>query len=130
MPNYSGLFDGQHGTPHSLLSNKTGNAETQIARVVAKRGYGRAALRELMIELTGAAAGAAALVQRKRVLAEANLSENVQGGVRTIETKDIINRVTASADETNIEAALDLSSQPGTYVDDDGGNGGGGKLGV
>lgn len=129
MPAYSGLFDGHHGTPHALLTNKTGNAETMLARLFAGRGYDRAKLRELMIELTGAAAGQAALVQRKRVQAEANLSQNVQGGLRTIETFDVVNRVTASADETNIEAALALSSQPSSYPADASGNGGGGKLG-
>lgn len=128
MAAYSGLFDGEGGSPHALLTNKTGNAETMVARLLANRGYGRASLRELMLTLNGAAAGSTALVNRKRVQATANLSQNVQGGLRTIETIDVINRVTTAADKTNIDGALALSSQP-TYATDLSGNGGGGKLG-
>lgn len=131
MTSYSGLYDGQHGEPHALLSStvKKGNAETQLARVLSRRNYGRGKLRELMLTLTGAAAGATAAQSHSRVQAAQNLSENVQGGARTIETFESVNRATTSADETAIEAALAQTSQPTTYVADASGNGGGGKLG-
>lgn len=127
---YSGLFNGVHGDGHALLTNKIGNAQTMLARLFANRTYGRAAYAELMATLTGAAAGGAAAASHKRVQAAANLSANVQGGVRTIETFSAINRNTTAADESDIEAALALSSQPAAYIADASGNGGGGKVGV
>lgn len=131
MAAYSGLFDGVHGEPHALLSSsvKKGNAETMLARVFGKRAYGRAKLRELMVELTGAAAGQAALASHKRVAWTPELEGITGGGLVAIETYESVDRVTAAGDETIIEAALQLSSQPTTYVDDESGNGGGGKLG-
>lgn len=131
MPAYSGLWNNEYNEDHSLLSSsvKKGNAETMVARQLSKRTYGRAALRELMITLTGAAAGSAALATHKRVEGVRELDDNLQGGLRPIETFEAVNRNTAAADETRIEAFLEQSSQPSTYATDAGGNGGGGKLG-
>ena len=130
MTSYSGLYNGRHGEAHSLLSTKTGNTETALARVFGKRPADRAVFRELMVTLIGAAAGGAASVNQLRVKSNADVNGNVQGGLRVIETKSLINRVTTAADVTNINNALQLSSQPTTYVDDLSGNGGGGKLGA
>lgn len=127
MASYSGLFDGVHGSAHALLTNKTGNAETMIARLFSKKSGQRAVLRELMVTLTGATAGSTAAVTNKRVQAAADVDNNVQGGARVIETDTLVNRVTTSADATRILGALQLSSQP-TYPVDASGNGGGGKL--
>uniref|UniRef100_A0A6H1ZBP9 Uncharacterized protein n=1 Tax=viral metagenome TaxID=1070528 RepID=A0A6H1ZBP9_9ZZZZ len=131
MPSYSGLFDGVNGTPHSLLSDavKIGNAQTQIARVLAKRPYGRGVLRELMLTLNGAAAGEAALDTHKRVEWTPDQEGVTGGGLVAIETFTGITRVTTADDKTDIDRMLALSSKPTTYVADAAGVGGGGKLG-
>lgn len=131
MASYSGLYDGVYGTPHALLSSsvKTGNAETALGRVFGKRPYGRAKLRELIVELVGAAAGQAALASHKRVQASTPVEGVFGGGLVPIETYKSVDRVTAAGDVTVIENALQLSSQPSTYVADASGNGGGAKLG-
>jgi hypothetical protein len=131
MPSYSGLYDGIHGTPHSLVSStmQIGQFRTQIARLLRSRTYSRGSFAGLMLALSGAAAGGAALVQHKRVKSSQNLSQNDQGGLRVIETFDDVNRVTTAADETLLEAAYNLASNPSSYPVDRGGNGGGGKLG-
>lgn len=131
MPSYSGLYDGVYGQPYALLSNtaKKGNTQTQLARLLSRRTYGRAAYRELIKELIGAAAGEEAVASHSRVRAERNLLGNDLGGARAIETFTGIERNTTAADETNIEDALSQQTQP-TYAVDASGNGGGGKLGV
>jgi len=129
VTSYSGLYNGRHGEAHSLLLTKTGNTETALARVFGKRPADRAVFRELMVTLIGAAAGGAASVNQPRVQSNADVNGNMQGGLRVIETKSLLNRVTTAADVTNIKNALQLSSQP-TYATDLSGNGGGGKLGA
>ncbi len=129
MPSYSGLFDGHYGTPHALLTNKSGNAETQLARVASRRLYGRNSFRALLDALVGAAPGDTATATHKRVKAERNLSANVQGGVRTIETFTSVDRATDAADATRMTDAINQQTQPSTYAKDASGVGGGGKLG-
>jgi hypothetical protein len=88
--------------------------ERGIARRLNRRGMRD--VRELMLELMGVAPGAAALEQYKRVTAPAAFSLTAFGGVRTIETTDLVNRVTAAADDTTISGrVLAYSSQPATY---------------
>lgn len=130
MAGYSGLFNGVYGGDYAVLPNATGNVQTDLARVMSKKAYGRGAYRGLMLALVGAAAGEAALVTHKRVQAQRDLYENVQGGLRPIETFTEIDRDTTADDITAVEAALSLSSQPTTYPVDRSGNGGGGKLGI
>ncbi len=131
MPSYSGLYDGVYGQPYALLANTVaiGNARREIARSLAKRPYGRAVLRELMLTLNGAAAGSAALATHKRVEATDPTEGPSGGGLVNIETFTEINRNTATADKNAIDAMLSLSTKP-TYVADRSGNGGGAKLGV
>lgn len=131
MPSYSGLYDGVYGQPHSLLADtiEIGNARTQVARILAKRPYGRGVLRELMLTLNGAAAGSAALDTHKRVKWTPDLEGVTGGGLVELETFTGLNRVTVAGDKTDIDTMLTLSSKP-TYVADASGNGGGGKLGV
>ena len=130
MPSYSGLFNGVYGEDHELLSQSVakGNSQAALSKLFANRLYGRAATRELLITLIGAAAGGTAATSHKRVQANADQENNVQGGLRTIETFEAVNRVTTAADEAMFEAALEQSTKP-TYVDDESGVGGGGKLG-
>lgn len=130
MAAWSGLWDHEFGSAHTLLSNRTGNAETALSRVFGKsKSYSRAVTRELLYELLGAAAGQTALTTHKRVQAVQDLSANVMGGVRPIETFTGINRATTSADRTALRAALELTAKPTSYATDRAGVGGGGKLG-
>ena len=129
MPPFSGLFDNEFDDgPHSLQFNRP-SARRNVARLFRKRSM--AALRELIVELTGTAAGAAALVQKTRVKHEDGLDEF--GGQREVETVDILNRNTAAADATDIDTAVIVSPTaiaPSAYPVDRSGNGGGGRAGV
>lgn len=129
MAAYSGLWDGHHGEPHALLTNKTGNVDTRMARVAARRNGEAGAFNEIVRTLAAGDETDTALFQTKRVLAVVNLSQGVQGGLRTIETVDVINRATDAADSARVEAAFNLASVPSTYAADLSGNSGGGKLG-
>lgn len=130
MTSFSGLWDNEHGEPHALLSDtvKIGNAQTALSRVFANRLYGRGATRELLFALVGAAAGGTATASHKRVAAERDLENNVQGGARTIETVEHVDRVTTADDISDMKRALRLTSAP-AYAADRSGNGGGNKLG-
>lgn len=127
---YSGLWNGQYSTQHAPLGNSVNkeSAYAALTTMFGKRGYNQAKVRELIKELLGASAGATALVQRKRRKAEQDLGANVQGGLVTIETVDVINRATTAADVTRIQEALEQERAPSSYVADVSGNGGGGKL--
>lgn len=128
---YSGLWNGYYNEDHSLLTNRTGNAETRVNRAVGNRNYETGAFAETTVEVTGSAAGAnTATSSHKRVEAEQVFGNDSQGGLRTIETKEAVNRSTTAADVTRIDDAINQSSQPTTYPVDKAGNGGGGKLGV
>ena len=123
MPAWSGLFNGEHGENYALLHNVTPLRGT-LARLMRKRGM--AVNRELIDELLGAAAGAnTALVNIARKTAE----QGQQSAVATIANQTLVNRVTATADITAIEAILNTSFAPSTYPTDASGNAGGGKLG-
>ncbi len=128
---YSGLWNGHHGEQHAPLGS-TANKENIYRKIACLLGAGasneNAKVRELLLTLVGGDVTDAALSQRKRREASANLSQNVQGGVVSIETVDDINRVTAAADVTRLLAAINESTQPSSYPTDASGNGGGGKL--
>lgn len=128
MAGYSGLWDGHYNTPHSLLANDL-TLRKKISRILRKPGARK--LKELMLELNGAAAGAPAAASYKRVAAEANFSPASNGGVRTIETVTVINRNTNAADEAAIDTMLNqkFALSPSQYPVDESGNAGGGKLG-
>lgn len=131
MAAYSGLFDGVHETGHSLLTNKTGNAYTMLARVFKGSKRDRAAIGAAIAALTGTAVGGAtAAASVKQVDHTVDPSTPSNGGLRTINTVELINRVTSAADLADVDAALALSSQPSSYAVDLSGNGGGGKLGL
>lgn len=130
MASYSGLWNNEYGENYSPLGSDVniGNGRTALSRVFANRLYSRGALRELLSELLGAAAGETAVSSHKRVKAERDLEANVLGGKRTIETFIGVNRPTTADDVVLFDEALHLSSAP-NYVGDSSGNGGGGKLG-
>lgn len=88
------------------------------------------AFQKVLRALVGAAAGGAALATRSRVVAKQALNDPADiGGVVSIETVNLVNRVTTAADVTYIDSVLDKLTAPSPYAADTSGNGGGGKLG-
>ena len=87
-------------------------------------------LRRLILTLLGAASGSNAQETRTRVFArQAQTDPSLLGGAVTIETVNLINRVTTATDITNITALLNRVPAPSSYAVDVAGNGGGGRLG-
>ena len=129
MPGYSGLYNGVYGVDYAELTNTAGNGETQISRAVARRLYGRAALRGILRALVNGAVGATAQETHARVKSGVDISGPTQGGLRVIETVNDINRATVAGDVTAMEAMLTQKSQPSSYPVDRSGNGGGSKRG-
>lgn len=83
----------------SMTQYGKGGQRRIIAEILNKKS--NLALRALMVALDGVAPGAATAKTLTRV---ANSTE--LGGVRTIETETLINRVSAAGDVTNINADL------------------------
>lgn len=81
-----------------------------MTRELFRFGRRNRVVRELLDELIGAAAGATALVAVKRVAADR--VEN--GGVRTIETRNMINRATTATDRANLRAYFSEDSKIAT----------------
>lgn len=84
------------------------NSLTQVGhgfnKRVVRQALGRRsmlALREIMETLNGAVAGSTALKTRARIEANSEL-----GGARTIESVELVNRATVSADVTEINADI------------------------
>lgn len=127
MPAWSGLWNEfGEATGHSLLVNKS-SLRKRLSLLFRQRG--NAVLKELMLELNGAAAGDAALAQRTRVTATQQLTLLGNGGAVDIETVDLVNRNTTAADATDIASVLSEVKTRALQADISG-NGGGGKLGV
>jgi hypothetical protein len=127
---------GANGANVNSLSGQLVDGESGIARKIAKwlaRPQFRP-VRELMRELNGVAVGGATAVEnRSRVKAKQILNTPVaQGGLIEIETVPLLGatvagRVTATADQTRINAMIDEINAPSSYPTDPSGNGGGGK---
>lgn len=79
----------------------SGRSSCQRHASFALSRRGTAVLRELGITLNGVVAGSTAQVTRSRIEANSEL-----GGDRTIETETDINRVTAAADQTELNDNL------------------------
>lgn len=123
---YGGI--GGASEPYAMRFARSYN-ERLVSFALSRGGF--LAQRRALKALTGAAAGGAALETRAQIQAPADADS--LGGLRVVETVNLINRNTAAADETYLEAQMiDLlyGAQPATYPVDLGGNGGGGKRGV
>lgn len=90
-----GLFDGTYAFIRSKSSLRK-----VIARIFNQKSM--RSDRELISELLGAAAGDAALAELKRVAH----STTELGGVRAIETEELVDRVTTAGDVTELTADL------------------------
>lgn len=148
MSNWSGFWgDGRSTTgSYELLSGRSPN-RYHLARIFRKRGM-RMHGEVLTTLLADATPASTASVSHVRIKAERDLANNVQGGVRTIETindmqpafqgdKDAAtpnaSRAVVAADVTSlnrlVEGGAEWLRKPSTYPTDASGNGGGGKLG-
>ena len=128
---YSGLWDRQYGIPYAGLGVNTSEISSAEKKLLGIQltPRGRKVLNKLMRALNGVAAGANATSTVKQIAADVGLGQAYSGGgLRVINTVTDINRNTVAADQTFINAILDLVSAP-TYPVDASGNGGGGKGG-
>lgn len=132
MASWSGLFDGIVPTGavagHSLISTKKTNGR-HVSRLLGKQSM--RALKELMLTVTGAAAGQTAADSYARIQHEVAPGVALaNGGQRTIESVTTVNRATTSDDVTTIQDIIadEWSLTPAQYPVDLSGNGGGGRL--
>ncbi len=126
MPSFSGLADGVHGVPYTLLTTRS-VLERRIAMAFERRG-GRA-LGALAIALNGSAPGGTATATLQQVEAIQAVSGMDLGGKRGLTTRTLINRATTAADEAKLDTIYDGSFSVATYPVDKG-QGGGGKVGT
>jgi len=129
MASYSGLFDGVHGAPYTLLVNRS----TQVrhaGRVLKRRGMTRP--REAVDTIVaGSSINGAAAVTYKQVAGTVDPGNAAAGGgAVTIETvtKIAAAQTTSASDATTADKMSAFSNRPSTYPTDASGNGGGGKL--
>lgn len=132
MANWSGLFDGILPTGavagHSFISNKNAN-KRHVSRLLGKPSMRK--LKELMLTLSGAAVGQAAVDSYKRIQHEAAPGVALaNGGMRAIEAVTTVDRVTNADDLAEMKDIIDdeWALTAAQYPEDKSGNGGGGKL--
>jgi hypothetical protein len=122
--NTLGTADATTGVTSGYVQfNGIGQQDDKIAKAMRHGSSGRV-LRALWYALSGAAAGGAASVTKKRVTA--TQGGNLDGLI-PIETQTILSRNTTAADLTAIKALMDRVVYPSSYPADLSGNGGGGK---
>jgi hypothetical protein len=133
MPSYSGLWNGVYGVNYSALASN-GNTFEQNNRLrntltkLLSRDRGTRKLMSIMRALNGVAAGGTATAQFKTVASDVQRGQPlVNGGKRTIDTKNDVNRVTTSADQALINVIFDKTFAPTSYPVDRSRNGGGNK---
>ena len=117
-----GLFGDGYALSTLTQVSTTDAGKRTASQALASKG--QRSLRERMETLNGAAAGGAALKVNKRIAASAEL-----GGVRAIESENLVNRNTTAGDITEInEDVLALSTK--TYDPTPVANGDGNPLGT
>jgi len=116
---YSGLFNDNNPAGYSLLVNKT-PARNRIKILMQKQGFRE--IKELFDTLIGAASGDTAAKTFARVKDEVGA---VGGGLREIETVEVINRATTADDITLLKEFTAAVPTNTTFVADLSGNGGG-----
>ena len=103
MASYSGLFNGVHGEAYAIPFDYD-SVNRQISRTFYKTKQGNRLYRELLLTLVGVAPGQAAADSYVRASA---INDHSQlGGVRTMETVSVIDRVSAAADVTMLNALI------------------------
>lgn len=113
MPAWSGLFNDVHTGGHSLQSARS-SLKRRMNRLLRQRG--NKDVREILLTLIGVVPGSAALSQTARIEAVQGIGGALTlGGARTVETVDEVNRVTTSADVTELTAAFSESADTSAY---------------
>ncbi len=130
MPAFSGLWNGVYAENHSLLIDKSPTWR-KIARELRRRGSTK--LREVIDTVAnGSSINGAAAVTRKQIAADVNPGNLAGGGVRTIDSFEVIAAAsvvgTNTPTATQIDGLVDYSTRPSTYPTDASGNGGGDAL--
>lgn len=133
MPSYSGLWNGVYGVNYSALTSngntfeQNGRLRNTITKLISK-DRGARKLMALMRALNGVAPGGTATSSFKAIKEESIRGDALSnGGKRIIETKNDVNRATAAADVTSINAMIDTIYYPNPYPVDRSKNGGGNK---
>lgn len=127
MPAYSGLWDKQGWGSYALTGSRS-RLKRMIARV--NETHAGRATQAIMTALNGTAAGGTASASYKRVgHASTPLAVAALGGVRTIDTVTVINRVTTAADESDVDLIINDKFAPSSYPADRSGRGVGGMAG-
>lgn len=121
-----GFWDNEEGLGTAYAVRASKQVYKQLRNAV--KGHRGRRLREILIEVTGTAAGATAAASQSQVQGQSGITHDNAGGIRPIETSYFVNRATAADDITLIDAQLARTPQP-TYPEDLSGNGGGGKVG-
>jgi len=116
----SGGVDNAGGAKYALKVNRD-SIVMRVAKLL--RGKGNRKIAGLMKALNGAAAGSDATETYKRVAEKTQFADAELGGLRTIETRTIIDRATTSTDETLLDKLTDQKFKPTTYPVDLSGNG-------
>ena len=133
MPSYSGLWNGVYRINYSALASN-GNTFEQNNRTrtaftkLISRDRGTRKLMSLMRALNGVAPGGTATdTYRNDKAPIANGDPLSNGGKRTIQTVNDVNRATTAADQTLINGIFDKTFAPNPYPVDKSRNGGGNK---
>ena len=129
MPSWAGLWDNQHGQPYAL-TGEPGSAMRGIARLMAPEALkGQSAIG---VALTGAAVGASVTATVAQVKPQQADSFNIGGLVPIVQTSQLppTKTVTATGDETTLDAQLNPTWAPNPYPVEKSGNSGGGILGT
>lgn len=133
MPSFSGLWNVVYGVNYSALASngntfeQNGRLKNEITKLLSK-DRGTRKLMSLIRALNGVAPGATATASFRTISSDVQRGfPLVNGGKRTVDTKNDVNRVTTSADVTSINAMLDRVFAPSPYPTDRSRNGGGNK---
>lgn len=112
MTAYSGLYDGVHGAPHSLIDGKN-KVLRRVGRLLRGRGRGTVADTERLTTMVDATAHGTAAITHGRISGD----DSDLGGVRTIDTITDVNETTDATDIVNTMDVIEESRAP-TYVND------------
>lgn len=126
MPAWQGLWNHVYGDiGHALIDSN--NIRRAFGRTM--HGYGNLAYNRVIRQLAAGNVGGTAAGGWTRITAPTADPLTALGGVRTIENRLAVNRVTTAADQAKIDKDLVFNMRP-IWATDKGGNGGGGKGGL
>jgi len=113
----------QQSTAGFVQFNGVQQGDDRIAKML-RNGAMTGAVTQLLYTLLGATTGSTATKTKKQV----QWQQGAPGGLIPIETINLVNRATTTADLTAFQALLTRQTFPATYAPDLSGNGGGGHV--